>query len=89
MNSDPFTLGIQTRREDVLMSSVPTTTQAEKALCRTSGGLQNTGQQVHLAPSTTPDPSTLINLLLFWTLAPLRLRSLPKTPARHLSDLRI
>lgn len=78
--------GILTRKEDVLMNSVPTTTREEMALFRTSGGCQSTGQVAHKVQSTTAGPSTPTNLLP-WTLAPRRLRSLPRTPAHHWSGL--
>lgn len=83
--TDPIMTGIQTPKEDVLMNSVPTTTREEMALFRTSGGCQSTGRQVHLGRSTITDPSTLTNLLRCWTLAPRRLRSLPRTRAPHRS----
>lgn len=79
--------GIQTPKEDVLMISVPTTTREEMGLFRTSGGCRSTGQQAHQGQSTTAGPSTPTNLLLCWTLAPRRLRSLPRTPAHHWSSL--
>lgn len=82
---DHITTGIQTPKGDALMNSVPTTTREEKVLFRTSGGCQSTGQQVHLGQSTIAGPSTLTNLLRSWTLAPRRLRSLPRTPALRLS----
>lgn len=78
---------MRTPKEDVLMNSVLITTRDEKEVFRTSGGCQSTGQQVQLGRSTTADPSTPTNLLHCWTLAHLRLRSLPRTPALHLSDL--
>lgn len=85
--TDPIMTGIQTPKEDVLMNSVPTTTREEKALFRTSGGCQTTGQEVRLGRSTTAGPSTLTNLLRCWTHALHRLTSLPRTPAHHQSGL--
>lgn len=79
--------GIRTPREDVRMNSVPTTTREEKALFRTSGGCQSTGRPVQPGQSTTAGPSTLTNLLRRRTLAPHRLRSLPRTPALRQSGL--
>lgn len=75
--------GIQTPKEDVATTSTPATTREEKLLCRTSGGCPTTGQQVPQGRSTTAGPSTLTSPLLCWTLAPLRLRSPPRTPAPH------
>lgn len=82
-----YVTGIQTPKEDVPMNSVPlTTTRGEKALFRTSGGCQSTGHRARQGQSTT-GPSTRTNLLLWWTPAPRRLRSLPRTLARHSSGL--
>lgn len=78
--------GIRTPKEDVLMNSVPITTRDEKAPFRISGGWQTTGQQDHPGQSTMAGPSTLTSLLHCWTLAPPRLKSLPRTRVLHLSD---
>lgn len=73
-------LDIQIQKGDVLMTSVPTTTQDEMPLFRTLGGCLSTGRVAHLDQTTT-GPSTLTNPLRCWTLAPHRLRSLLRTPA--------
>lgn len=87
-NALNYISGIRTPKEGAPMNSVPTTTREETALFRTSGGCQSTGQRVHPGRSTIAGPSTQTNLLRCWTPAPRRLRSLPRTPARHPSGLR-
>lgn len=70
------------------MSSVPTTTRAEKALCRTSGGCRSRGRPARPGQSTTAVPSTRTNPPRRWTPAPRRRRSPPRNRARHRSGPR-
>lgn len=75
--------GIQTIKEDE-MNFIPTTIREERDHSRTSEGFQSIGQEeaaAGLARTLTAGPSSLTNLYHCWTLALLRPRSLPRTPA--------
>lgn len=63
--TDPTMTGIQTPKEDVLMTSALTTTREETVLFRISGGCRTTGLQVLQGQIITTGHSTLKNLLHF------------------------